>query len=182
MKMISQKRLKKTIHYNPETGLFTRIIRSKYKNNTGLVKTGVSSQGYLRLTVEGKRHYAHRLAFLYMNGSMPKEQVDHIDHDRTNNSWSNLRSVSPAENNKNMSIRSDNSSGVHGVDWKERDNRWRARIYVDGKESHLGYFAEFSDAVNARKNAEALYGYHKNHGYPLHEVSKFLNAVEQTVA
>jgi len=160
------------LYYEPSTGEIrwkekTNKFKGRpYKKSNKIATTG-GKNGYLEVAVMVNyvkyRMYAHRFAFLFMGEDMPK-QVDHIDHDRSNNKWSNLASADSLSNGKNMSKSKANTSGVTGVTWDKAKNRWLAQIYVDGKYSSLGIFVQFADAVNARKNAEVLYGFHENHG------------------
>ena len=162
--------MQRAIAYNPATGDFT------WKVSRGTVKAGDSagsiSDGYLRIKFSGQRVFAHRLAWLFMYGRMPKDQIDHIDGDRTNNRITNLREVDHKTNHRNLRISPFNTSGVMGVGWHKPDQRWQARIKVDGLLMHLGNFADWFDAVCARKAAEAVYGFHKNHGKAFDEVVK----------
>tara|TARA_R110000787_G_scaffold198918_2_gene309980 strand:+ start:662 stop:1153 length:492 start_codon:yes stop_codon:yes gene_type:complete len=160
--MISQAKLKELFIYNKDSGIFTRIVSTACNNKVGDV-VGSLDNGYLRVKVDGKNYRLHRLAFLYVTGEMP-EEVDHLNHVRSDNRWVNLREASDIENSRNKSISKSNTSGVIGVFWAKDRNRWRSQIMVDNKTIWLGQFAEFSDAVNARKNAEVLYGFHENHG------------------
>jgi len=90
--------------------------------------------------------------------------VDHINHIRDDNRWENLRLVSASGNSRNRGMSSRNTSGVTGVTWSRSKSRWVAQIKVDKENKTLGVFTDFSEAVNARKNAEVLYGFHENHG------------------
>lgn len=94
-------RLKEVLHYNPETGIFiwlkTLSNRTKVGYNAGTHK----NNGYMRIDIDGYFYYAHRLAFLYMTGEWPKNEIDHIDNIRDNNKWENLREVTRSQNNKN---------------------------------------------------------------------------------
>lgn len=92
----------------------------------------------------------HKLLF-------PNVEVDHIHHKKYDNRKSKLRTATRSQNNMNRGLRNDNSSGVVGVCWAKRENKWLARINMNGKEIHLGYFEKFEDAVNARKEAEEKY-------------------------
>jgi hypothetical protein len=97
----------------------------------------------LRISINGKQRFAHRLAFLLMTGCCPKF-VDHIDGNRSNNRWNNLREASIQINQQNLrSAQKNNTSGYLGVMYhKNRKKPWSARIYADGKHRHLGYFAD----------------------------------------
>ncbi len=150
------------LHYDSDTGIFTWAISLGAKK-AGTV-AGALSLGYINIGIDNKDYGAHRLAFLYMLGKFPKHQVDHKDHNRSNNTWSNLRAVTHGENARNTSKRSDNTSGVTGVSWDKTRGKWTARIKVDGKYKYLGRFIEFNDAVSARISANTLYSYHENHG------------------
>ena len=156
---MTQNRLKKLLHYDIDTGVFTRLTDASCKTKIGDIAGGVDAGGYLHIRVDGKRMKAHRLAFLYMIGYIPTE-VDHINHNKLDNSWFNLREATRAEQNQNHTKRKDNKSGVTGVCWSNREHKWKAKI---GK-VFLGTFIKFSDAVDARKLAEVAYGYHENHG------------------
>lgn len=162
---LSQKTLKKDLHYDPATGIFTRSKSKRGINSRkGDIAGSINGCGYIDIGIKGKTYRAHRLAFLYMEGEFPLMEVDHTNHIRTDNSWKNLRKVSSADNAHNRSKSERNTSGVTGVSWYVRDNKWKSCITVSGQRIHLGYFVEFHEAVNARKNAEVLYGFHKNHG------------------
>ncbi len=99
-----------------------------------------------------------------MTGAMPCDEIDHIDHDRCNNRWENLREVTHRENSMNTSMRSDNTSGAMGVSFAKREQKYNAYIHVDGKRKSLGYFEDINDAIAARVAAEVEFGYHVNHG------------------
>jgi len=163
--MITQDLLKEIILYNHETGVLT-------SKSTGKVFCYVAKRsrvcGYITMTILGKRYYAHRIAWLYHYGSLP-ECIDHIDGDGLNNKISNLRSVTKLENNKNSSMRIDNTSGHKGVFYSKQLNKWCAQIRYNNKTMHIGYFAEINDAIKARKEKEIKYGYHENHGKILSE-------------
>lgn len=163
MNKLTQKRLKELLKYDKKSGIFTRKTgRGGKKAND--IAGSLHKTGYIIINVDEKSYQAHRLAWLYVYGEMPKEQIDHINHIKTDNAIKNLRMATQKENSKNMSKSKKNTSGVTGVHWHNVAKRWCARINVDGKKIHLGLFAQFSDAVNARKNAEILHGYHENHG------------------
>lgn len=127
----------------------------------------LNGDGYLCFNFKCKSHKVHRVIWEMHNGPIPKGmQIDHIDHNRVNNLLSNFRLVDSKTNSRNQKKRVTNSSGVTGVYWHKRDSLWYAAI-SDGKRLvSLGTFAEKQDAIDARKAAEKLYGYHLNHGAP----------------
>lgn len=160
--MISQKELKRQLHYNISTGAFT-WVSSKSRINIGDEAGSVNSNGYFHITINGNQYKAHRLAWFYMTGEWP-EQVDHINHDREDNRWCNLRCVSNSINGRNQGIRRTNTSGFMGVSWHKATCKWHSYIRAGGKQLHIGFFSQISDAVIARDDAEKLHLYHPNHG------------------
>ena len=115
----------------------------------------IDSHGYVKSIVNNKKVYLHRYIFDYI----PADK--YVDHIKTENKFdcrrANLRIVSYSQNNENAILKSNNTSGVTGVDWVKRKQRWRARINVDKKTILLGYFKNFDDAVKTRKEAEEKY-------------------------
>jgi len=110
---------------------------------------------YIHIQIDRKLIYLHRLAFLYMTGAMPPNEMDHIDGNGLNNKWENLRACTRSENNQNHAIRSDARSGFVGVGWHNQAGKWRARIKLNGREIFLGCFddpKEASLAYLAAKN------------------------------
>jgi hypothetical protein len=119
--------------------------------------------GYLQCRYHGKWWLVHRLAFLLMGEELPPE-VDHINHDKTDNRWSNLRPADSSINMRNRPKFKNNTSGVTGVSWHKLSQKWVAQINVDGKRKHIGLDDTLLDAVAARMRAEKEYDYHPNHG------------------
>ena len=161
--LLSQSELKRLLHYNPETGVFTRLVKTAHRIKIGDI-AGCKDKGYLRIRINGNLYLAHRLAFLYITGAWPENEVDHDDRIRDNNKWDNLKDSTVQYNNKNHKIRSDNKSGFNGVYWDKNCKRWRSQIAVDGEIKRLGCFIRKSDAIDARKQADIDCGYHPNHG------------------
>tara|TARA_R110000787_G_scaffold4219_2_gene16338 strand:+ start:201 stop:752 length:552 start_codon:yes stop_codon:yes gene_type:complete len=124
----------------------------------------VHIEGYLCGMVLGRRYLAHRVAWLLAKGAWPKDEIDHKNHDRTDNRLKNLRAVTRAENAKNLGMYAANKSGCTGVYWFEPTKKWLVKISVKGRVKHIGYFKELSDAIAARVEAQAKFGFHKNHG------------------
>lgn len=154
--MLTQKELKKTLNYNPDTGVWTWK-----KTGNGIAKNMVagtpSSKGYQMIRIDGKLYNSSRLAWLYMTGSWPKNFIDHIDRDPWNGKWSNLREATPNQNMYNTKIYKNNTSGVKGVSWNDRHGMWWARIQYDGISVNLGLYTSLKEAALVRKNAEIKY-------------------------
>jgi hypothetical protein len=154
------KYIQDTYQYNKETG----EIFWKNKPKGKVTFKSKNKGGYLCGGVLGKQYYTHRVAWLLHYGSWPDGPVDHINGIKSDNRIENLRVVTPEENQKNQKKHSRNTTGVVGVYWVGRVNRWQVQIGLNGKDKHLGLFKDFDKAMIARKEAEVKYGYHKNHG------------------
>lgn len=138
--------LRLLFHYSPEDGVFTRLKQVDARFPVGQTVGHRASNGYVRFTVAGYRTTAHRLAWLYMTGEWPTNDIDHIDGDRTNNRWSNLRHVSRSVNLQNIrQAKSHNrSTGLLGA--YQCGARFTSRIQILGKDKYLGVFATAQEA------------------------------------
>lgn len=126
------------IHYDPETGFFTRKIATSW-TKVGDKCDCENIKGYLEFNVLGKLVRSHRLAFFYMTGEWPTLQIDHIDGNKKNNQWSNLREVDNKTNCENKRNKNkNNTSGYTGVVYKEKSNKYQAQIRVNGKMIYAG--------------------------------------------
>lgn len=160
--MLTQARLKHLLHYDPESGMWTWLVdRPGRGAKVGDRPTHKEGSGYIQFSVDGRNYHSKRLAWLYMTGDWPPEEVDHIDLDRANDRWSNFRLASHSQNMANRAVFSNNHLGVKGVrrDANMKSKPFRARIYVDGRSKHLGYF-ETAELANAAYLAAA----DKQHG------------------
>jgi len=168
--MLTYEQIRDRFNYDPETGdiTWTDNVRKRGWVEPGKKAGNKCAIGYLiiQMTVDGFRHqmYAHRVAWLLTYGKWPNDQIDHINGDREDNRLENLRDVTLQENRKNMKKHKDNTSGHMGVVWDESRKKWQARIRVNGKDRYLGRFKDKDRAIEARKDAEIKYGFHKNHG------------------
>ena len=170
--MISIKYLTSILRYNRATGEFF-WRRSKGRRVSAGDRAGHDrvrgGRKYNIICIDGKAYRAHRLVWLCEKGAPPENQIDHIDGDGLNNRIDNLRDVLPIENSRNMRISKANTSGVVGVHWSKKEERWVARIKVNGRGIYIGRFRDITAAATARKEAEELYGYHANHGNKRHQ-------------
>lgn len=154
---LTAEKLRSILHYDQETGIFTWKISNSSRVKVGDVAGCQRGDGYLCITVCSRKHQAHRLAWLYVYGSWPKDQLDHVNRIRSDNRIYNLREVTNKQNQQNKSKSSHNTSGHTGVVWHKRDSKWRAHIRHSQKQIYLGHFTNIEDAVSARKAAEKLY-------------------------
>lgn len=149
-------KLQSLLRYDPTTGYIYRIStgRRVYEEPHG---------GYTRIEVGGRRYRTHRIAWALYCGEWPNT-IDHLNHDRADNRIDNLRNTNVVGNQRNMKKSARNQSGVTGVSWDKRANKWYAKICVGRVQKHLGLFDRLEDAVAARKVAETEAGFHPNHG------------------
>ena len=153
----SPESLREQLVYNPETG----EIRWRNRRGKAPAFTTLGNQGYLTGTVFYRNMLAHRVAWALYYGKWPDKQIDHINGDRTDNRISNLRDV-PSHINQRNRKRSKGASGVDGVRWVEKVQRWHVTIMHE----YIGRFRTFEEVVAARKAEERKRGYHPNHGRP----------------
>ena len=159
--MLSLNQVNELFRYEPSSGKL--FWRNRFNNKeAGTIK---KDTGYIQVKALGKLYYAHRITMLMLTkGYDERLQVDHVDHNRLNNQPDNLRLVTQHDNLKNVSKTKTNTSGCVGVSYITRDRRFVAQIYINKKNTNLGYFKTFEEAVKVRKAAERKYGYHENHG------------------
>ena len=77
MSEITQAELRRRLDYDPETGVFTWRITVNSRAIAGETAGTKNGLGYHQLTLDRKIYLAHRLAWLYMTGEWPKDQIDH---------------------------------------------------------------------------------------------------------
>src|SRR5690242_9417485 len=137
---LTQARLKELLHYDPETGVMTRLVATTNAVKVGDVIKGKSVRGYRRAMIDGVRYKAHDLAWLYMTGRFPEHIVDHIDCNTDNLRWSNLRAATQQENCFNRSVARNNTSGFKGVKWHKGAHRWEGYVGFHNKRVFAGGF------------------------------------------
>lgn len=163
---ITQYRLKELFSYDKLTGLFTRTT-SRGGRIIGSVAGYINNRGYIQIKVDKVDYRAHRLAWMYEYGEFPKHEIDHINHNRSDNRIVNLRDLTHSENQRNCSA-TKNSILPMGVCFKKAAGKYQARIMANGKRVHLGYFNTISEAKKVRQLANVKHGYHENHGKQNH--------------
>ena len=160
---MDQNYLKKVLSYCPASGVFT------WRESRGPVKAGseagcANPHGYIFIRIDTILHRAHRLAWLYMTGDFPEDEIDHINGDKGDNRFANLREASHSQNMQNRKLNKNNKTGTNGVYLHEQSGKWLAFINFEGKKKYLGLFITKERAVEAREQAEKQYGFHENHG------------------
>lgn len=155
MKNLTAERLREALHYDPETGRFIWRFRRNQYVDVGSVAGSDNGNGHIQIRLDGGMYLAHRLAWLYMTGSFPEQEIDHRDGQRDNNAWVNLREVTHRENMQNQRrARSDNHVGLLGVG--RMGSKYRARINLDGKVKALGVFNTPEEAHAAYLSAKRI--------------------------
>lgn len=115
------------------------------------------TNGYISTIINKKLVYMHRAILERMLGSENILETDHIDRVKHNNCRWNLRQVTHSQNQMNRGKPSNNTSGVTGVIWFKKNQKWGSRIVVNYRTINLGFFKTFEEAVQARKEAEKKY-------------------------
>lgn len=153
--MITQELLKEKLFYDPETGFFTHRKKT-IRRQAGDI-AGRNVHGYWKVGINKKEYPAHRLAWLYVYGYWPNNLIDHINGNPLDNRIENLRDVTHRENNQNLSYHRDGK--LWGASFHSDRGKWRARVRVDGKDIHLGYFdTELESHEVSKQYLNNLYG------------------------
>lgn len=171
--------LRELLSYDPETGKLAWLDRDAkwFKSDrdckawnaryAGREAFTAVVKGYRTGWVLGKGHYAHRVILAMTSGQWP-DTTDHINGDKQDNRLVNLRSVSHAENMRNLPLTSANTSGYIGVWYVAKRNKWGAQIVRDGHNIFLGHYDNEREANIARRAAEKALSFHENHGLRAH--------------
>lgn len=141
MHEISHRELLEILNYCPESGLFTWSSDRRNQINKGDEAGGVNQEGYLEIKVFQRRYKAHRLAWFYMTGKWP-EVIDHINRDRADNRFCNLRECSIQQNSCNTGMSDRNTSGYRGVSKHKQSGKWKVDVKVKGKKLFFGLFED----------------------------------------
>jgi len=154
--MLTARRLRQVLDYNPRTGIFRWRID---KMGPGAKKGKIAGatrrpRGNRAIKIDGEQYLSARLAFLWMLGRFPKDQVDHRNRIPGDDRWSNLREATNAQNSANKPKRTD---GLKGVYWHKASRKYRAVICVNSKHVHLGLFDREQDAHAAYRVAARKY-------------------------
>jgi hypothetical protein len=135
---LTSERLREVLGYDPDTGLFTRrLARSGFQ--VGAVAGCLDGYGYTAIKIDGRLYAGHRLAWFWVHGIWPANNIDHINGDRADNRIHNLRDVPTSTNCQNQRrAQFHNKTGFLGV--SPNRGRFRAAIWLGGKYLHIGVF------------------------------------------
>jgi HNH endonuclease/AP2 domain len=164
--MLTHARLLELVHYEPETGIFTWKARPGKGHRPGKRIGTLSSSGYLIGYLDYSRYPLHRVAWFYMTGRWPTDEIDHKNRQKTDNHFANLREATHGQNTINGKTRCDNTSGYRGVHVHNRRNtiKYSSAIGFNGKQLHLGTFDTPEAAYAAYcKAAETMHGEFATH-------------------
>lgn len=138
---LDHRTLLEEIHYDPLTGHFTYVETGK--------PAGSEKEGYISVALDGRYYRGHRLAWFYMKGEWPENQIDHENTIKSDNRFVNLRPATCAQNRRNVGKTVANTSGWKGVGWHKGRSAWVARIGFEGKRITLGYYGDVKEAAEA---------------------------------
>lgn len=153
---LSHERLKEVLRYCKDTGWFYRLTNTRgWRYPIGSVSGAVNPiHGYVMIRVDNKLHYGHRLAWFYVTGQWPIDEIDHANRNRADNRWANLREATRGQNQANRKVK---RKGLKGVT-PTPEGRWKARAGFDGEQVHIGHFETEKDAHMAyRVTAKKLH-------------------------
>lgn len=151
MTELTQARVRELFDYRDDGQLLWKI-RLGGKGVIGSAAGSKTKHGYIHIRLSGKTYKAHRLVFLWHHGHIP-DWLDHVNMDRSDNRIENLRETDGSTNQANRRVRPDNESGLKGVNFMPRQNKWQARITSDRKQIYLGLFATKEEAHAAYMDA-----------------------------
>jgi hypothetical protein len=149
--VLTQDRLREVLRYCFASGLFAWNVNASSTGMAGTIAGCLGPGGYTTIRVDGRLYGAHRLAMFYIYGEWPTHMVDHKNHDRSDNRLDNLRQATPGENaqNKVRAIASNQATGLLGVHWSGQVERWGAKVNLDGKQYHAGFYDTPEEAHQA---------------------------------
>ena len=146
--VIDVKRISEYLDYNSTTGVFTWRVKTKTSSINNIA--GRSNwRGYVSIWINASPYYARRLAWAICNGSWPVGDIDHINEDKSDNRISNLRVASRSENMFNRGRNKNNTSGMKGVVFCKKTQKWRAQIMIDRRSVNIGRFKTKEEASSA---------------------------------
>ncbi len=155
--MITQERVRELFDYCPQRGKLIWRISNSSRARVGNIAGYIDTDGYRRVSVDGRKCQATNVIWLWVTGEWPDETIDHKDGNQSDDRWDNLRHADRSQQQWNTGVPRNNLSGCKGIYWEARRKKWYAQITAKGTRKHLGYFDLKEDAITARRSAEHLY-------------------------
>jgi hypothetical protein len=146
--LLTADEVRRLLKYEPDTGTFYWGVDT-WNTSVGDIAGSRQSRGYWHIKINRRLYMAHRLAWLFVTGEWPIGHVDHINGNRSDNRFANLRIATGSENAWNSSIRSNNACGYKGVHYKKAIKKFVAQIHVGWRVRHLGVFHTAVEAHSA---------------------------------
>lgn len=157
MSELTQNSLKEILSYNENTGVFT-WLKSSSRTKAGANAGCLDKYGYMRIGINKKIYRLHRLAWLYMTGNWPNVYIDHIDGNKSNNIFSNLREATDGENKQNKTTAQErNRSGFLGVSIVKATGKFKASIGINGSNVTIGIYDAPEKAHEAYIEAKRIH-------------------------
>lgn len=141
------------LSYNPETGEFVWKVSARNKVSAGRIAGTLHKSGYRTIKIKRVTYQCSRLAWLFGTGAWPSSHIDHINNNKIDNRFSNLREATHSQNGCNRPMAPYNTSGFKGVSWASKENKYKAQITFQGKDYSLGMFDDPAEAHEAYKAA-----------------------------
>lgn len=154
--MLTYERAKELLEYDPKSGILTWLKSPCNWIKNGEIAGSLHKQtGYNYIVIDQKKYKVHRIAWLLHHGEWPKDAIDHIDGNRSNNRLDNLREATYTQNQQNRSLDARNKSGYTGVSWDKGHQKWIAKICFKRRQRTIGVFSNVEDAAKAYATAKA---------------------------
>lgn len=140
----------------PVRGATSAFVDDAHYDHLRRFRWGITKNGYV---IGHRRLSSGRYETVYMHSEvlwvhgLEAKMVDHRNRNRLDNQYHNLRECTRRSNNANSGPHIDNTSGFKGVSFKKSHNKWVAKLRVQGKQLHLGYFDDPRDAARAYNKA-----------------------------
>ncbi|QIG75061.1 HNH endonuclease protein [Rhizobium phage RHph_I3_18] len=146
---LNAEQVRHLFNYDPQTGIFTWRNHPKAPSWVGKRAGSRRPDGYRQILILGRLYLEHRIAWLFVTGEFPPQEIDHIDQNPSNNALSNLRPASRELNEVNKGLQKNNTSGYRGVSWSNQYQKWRASLWHHGKNKYLGAYDDKEEAYAA---------------------------------
>ena len=160
--MLDLQYLKTVLDYDSNTGVFTHRTTRSPKAFPGAKAGRINTNGHRQIGLDGERYMAHRLAWFWVHGIWPSDEIDHINGNRDDNRIRNLRSATRKQNMENQALHCNNASGFRGISWHKANEKWTAYVNHNGKRFYLGIYSSVTEAVAVvRAKRDELFTHHK---------------------